>query len=88
MTVETSTQIPDRLYAIIVPHLKVADISAVTPDADLRSLGLDSMQAIELLFAIEDEFGCSIDDSLMNDETFRTPANLWGAMCVSDGAAT
>ncbi|MEU3721291.1 phosphopantetheine-binding protein [Streptomyces sp. NPDC031705] len=45
-------------------------------DADLTQLGLDSMQAMELLFDIEEEAGITVPDSAMNAETFATPASL------------
>lgn len=45
-------------------------------DAGLAKLGLDSMQAMELLFDIEEEAGITVPDSAMNAETFATPSSL------------
>ncbi|MFJ6694922.1 phosphopantetheine-binding protein [Streptomyces sp. NPDC091272] len=45
-------------------------------DANLTQLGLDSMQAMELLFDIEEEAGITVPDSAMNAETFATPSSL------------
>ena len=45
----------DRLRDILVKDYQLAP-EAVTPDAALESLGIDSLGAAELLFNIEDEF--------------------------------
>ncbi|MFJ9406873.1 acyl carrier protein [Streptomyces sp. NPDC101393] len=68
-----------RFTALLRPFLKHPgpDEIALTPDTDLRALGVDSMQAIELLFAIEDTFGISLPDDELNDATFATAGNLW-----------
>ncbi|MGW7463788.1 acyl carrier protein [Streptomyces xantholiticus] len=49
-------------------------------DASLRDLGLSSMQAIEVLFDIEDLYGVSLDDDQLNDTTFSTAEHLWQAV--------
>ena len=88
MTTDSVIDVPDRLYEVIRPYLRSSGGASISPDSDLRSMGLDSMQAIELLFAIEDEFGHSIADSKMTDKTFSTPGNLWSAMRESSGSAS
>jgi acyl carrier protein len=45
----------ERLHAILVKDYKVAP-EALTMDAALESLGLDSLAIAELLWTIEDEF--------------------------------
>jgi len=59
------------------PFLKYAGQQEITAETRLRDLGLDSMQAIELLFAIEDGFGVTLPDALLVDETFETAGRLW-----------
>ncbi|MFE0376907.1 acyl carrier protein [Streptomyces inhibens] len=68
-----------RFTALLRPFLKHSgpDEIALAPDTDLRKLGVDSMQAIELLFAIEDTFGISLPDDELNDATFATAGSLW-----------
>ncbi|MFC4049248.1 phosphopantetheine-binding protein [Actinomadura syzygii] len=61
-------------------HLRYLGSAPLTGDARLRDLGLDSMQAINLLFAIEDAYGVSIPDELLVDETFETGGNLWSVV--------
>jgi acyl carrier protein len=67
------------------PFLRFAGDRPIEEDSDLRQLGLDSMQAIELLFAIEDEFGTTLADDLMTDATFQTAGSLWEALRKSQG---
>ncbi|MEU1662144.1 acyl carrier protein [Streptomyces sparsogenes] len=66
-----------RFTDVLTPYLKFRGDRQIGPDSDLRALGLDSMQAIELLFAIEDTYGVSLPDEAMNDATFATAGSLW-----------
>ncbi len=45
----------DRLRDILVRKYSVA-VDTVTPASTLESLGLDSLDLVELLFEVEDEF--------------------------------
>lgn len=49
----------ERLRAILVKDYPLA-MEAVTPDAALEGLGIDSLGAAELLFNVEDEFAISL----------------------------
>ncbi len=52
----------DKVKEIIVKELKV-DESKVTIDANLADdLGADSLDAVEVIMSIEDEFNITIDD--------------------------
>lgn len=63
---------------VLLPHLKYLEPGeALDPDRPLRDLGLDSMQAVQLLFDIEDHFDRTIDDDDLNEETFATARSLW-----------
>ncbi|MFF8012935.1 phosphopantetheine-binding protein [Streptomyces sp. NPDC007929] len=68
-----------RFTELLRPFLKHAgpEEITITGDTDLRRLGVDSMQAIELLFRLEDTFGIELPDEDMNDTTFATAGNLW-----------
>lgn len=65
---------------ILRPFLKYAGTQEITADSPLRDLGLDSMRAIELLFAIEDEYAVSMPDELLVDSTFETAGVLWSTI--------
>ncbi len=49
----------DRLRTVLLRDYPIKP-SAVTPDAALESLGIDSLGVAELLFNIEDEFKISV----------------------------
>ena len=44
---------------------------------DLLAAGLDSMEAVELLLELEDEFRITLPDEYLVDETFRSTGTLW-----------
>lgn len=76
-----------RFTELLVPFLKFHGDGEILPDSGLRELGLDSMQAIELLFAIEDTYGVALPDSAMNDATFATAGSLWNEVRAALTAA-
>lgn len=70
-----------KLKAIIVTHLKRLDSADQLPeDAELASLGLDSMTAMNLLFDIEDQFSVAFDESLLTPEVFKSCRSLHNAL--------
>jgi acyl carrier protein len=81
--------VDQRFVDVLTPYLRFHDGRPIGPDSDLHTLGLDSMQAIEVLFAIEDTFGVALPDDAMNDTTFATAGNLWkeveAALSSEDG---
>lgn len=59
------SEITDRLRATLAKELK-QDVNMITPEHALRDdLGLNSLDAIELMFKIEEEFDLSIPDEDM-----------------------
>jgi acyl carrier protein len=71
----------DREFlAMLRPYLKYVGDREVQPEASLRELGLDSMNAIELLFALEDRYGIVVPDERLNDATFESPLSLWSVV--------
>jgi acyl carrier protein len=56
----------DMLTAILHRDYGVAR-DALSPDATLVTLGLDSLSVLELMFKIEDGFGVKINDDPPND---------------------
>jgi acyl carrier protein len=76
----TTLIMPDlesRLITLLRPLLRLLPADAALPmDADLGRLGLDSLQSIELLMALEQEFGVTIADEKINVESFTTPGNV------------
>lgn len=57
----------EKVQKIICNELHL-DASKVTADANLKDdLGADSLDAVEIVMCIEDEFGLQIDDSYVSD---------------------
>jgi acyl carrier protein len=48
----------------------------LTPDAELESLGLDSLSVIEFMFNIEDEFHIKLPDERVELKTIRDIASV------------
>lgn len=61
-----------------LPYL--APAAPLSPDDELKALGLDSMKSVDLVFDLEDVLGVMLPDEAMTATTFRTPANLWAAL--------
>ncbi|HJN21081.1 MAG: acyl carrier protein [Alphaproteobacteria bacterium] len=56
------SDVADRVKKIVVEHLGI-DEAKVTGSASLMDdLGADSLDAVELVMAFEEEFGCEIPD--------------------------
>lgn len=51
--------VKDRVYAIIAEQA-VLDVTDVTPESTLESLGIDSLGLVEAIFAIEEAFDISV----------------------------
>jgi acyl carrier protein len=51
--------------------------SELTPDADLRGLGLDSLASVQLLVTLEETYDIAVPDDLLNHSTFASPLSLW-----------
>ena len=71
----------EKLKTCMVEHLKlVKSEDQINDDAELASLGLDSMAATNLMIDIEDVFGITFSDDLLTPETFRTVTTLNSAI--------
>ena len=78
MTLTSSTTA--RLQSLIVRSLNLDDVRPedIEPDAPLfgGGLGLDSVDALELVVAIEKEFGIRVDSHEIGKEAFASAAAL------------
>jgi len=54
-------EIAERTQKVIAKHLRVP-VEKVPLDATFEQLGMDSLDSVNLLFEVEDEFDISIDD--------------------------
>jgi acyl carrier protein len=73
---------------ILRSHLKYLlpgqDLEVYAP---LKSLGLDSMEAVSLMIDIEERFAVLLPDSALTADTFRSAASLWAAIEAARGPA-
>lgn len=53
-----------KIKAIIIEQLSVLDPSDITIDTPFDSLDIDSIDAVEIVMAIEDEFEVEIPDEI------------------------
>lgn len=60
-TGEAMITIQERLKKLFVANFEF-DEAALTPEATMDGLGLDSLDKIEFMFAIEEEFGIKMPD--------------------------
>jgi acyl carrier protein len=56
-----SEELTQRVLKVIATSKRLPP-ETVTVDSDLKALGIDSMDAVEILFALENEFDITIPD--------------------------
>jgi acyl carrier protein len=74
--------VDERLVELLRSFLPLIGTGPLPEEARLRDLGLDSIQAVDLLLGIEDTFQISLPDEVLNDETFTTAGGLWRVIAV------
>lgn len=68
----------DGLEPLLRPLLPLLPADApLTADLDLLRNGLDSLNVVELLAAIEDHYDILLADDEISARTVSTPATLW-----------
>ena len=69
-----SDELTQRVLKCIATSKRIP-LETVTIDSDFQQLGIDSMDAVEILFALENEFDISIpDDEVRTVRTIRQMA--------------
>jgi acyl carrier protein len=70
-----------RYEAVLRPHLPFAEPDrALQSGDDLKDLGLDSMETIQLLLDLESFYGLTFPDELLTADTFTSVGGLWAAV--------
>jgi acyl carrier protein len=59
----------------------------LSPDLGLREFGLDSLGVVDLLMAVESDYGVRLAEDALSLETFATPAALWDVLSRTREAA-
>jgi acyl carrier protein len=71
----------EQFVTILRRHLKyLPPRRHLAADAALGELGLDSLAAVSLILALEDELGITLPDNSLAGDTLRTPATLWAVV--------
>jgi acyl carrier protein len=66
-----SEELIQRVLKVIATSKRIP-LQTVTIESDFQQLGIDSMDAVEILFALENEFDISIpDDDVRNVRNIR-----------------
>jgi len=53
----------DRIKELIAKNIKGIDVSTITNEHTLEDLGADSLDSVEIVLAIEQEFDIEIEDN-------------------------
>lgn len=65
----------EKVRDIISDQLGVADIESITMETSMiKDLGADSLDAVEIIMALEDEFGVSVPDE--EAENFKSIGDI------------
>lgn len=65
----------EKVRDIISDQLGVADIESITTETSMiKDLGADSLDAVEIIMALEDEFGISVPDE--EAENFKSIGDI------------
>jgi acyl carrier protein len=78
-----------KFMSLLRKHLKyLRQDQVLQAEDDLKLLGLDSLAAIDLLLDVEDQYGVTLPDKYLTDNTFSSAGALHSVVqrLVHDGA--
>ena len=76
---------PYAFLADVLSEKYEVDPDAISPEATLTELGLDSLTIVELLFDVEDEFGIEVPEDRATFETLAEAAALVDELVQAKG---
>ena len=76
---------PYAFLADVLSEKYDVDPDAISPEATLTELGLDSLTIVELLFDFEDEFGIEVPEERATFETLAEAAALVDELVQAKG---
>jgi acyl carrier protein len=77
---------PYAFLADVLVEKYEVDRDAISPEASLTELGLDSLTIVELLFDVEDEFEIEVPEERATFETLAEAAALVEELIQAKGA--
>lgn len=82
-----SDEMNQRVLKVIATSKRIP-LDTVTIDGEFQQLGIDSMDAVEILFALENEFDISIpDDAVRNVRNVRQMCDGVGKLVAAKSNA-
>jgi len=64
---------PESIRSILKAHSRIrVPIEEVTDDANLFNAGMTSLASVDVILALEEEFGIEFADHMMHRKTFET----------------
>lgn len=63
-----AASIKQQVFEVIAKHAEI-DITTLKPESTLKELGIDSLEAVEIIFDIEEYFDINLPDRDPNFET-------------------
>ena len=67
----------ERVRGVVAEHGRLAvDVATLADDDDLYRAGLTSHASVNLMLALEDEFGVEFPDHLLRRQTFESVASI------------
>ncbi len=76
---------PYEFLAQVLSEKYDVDPDAISPEATLTELGLDSLTIVELLFDVEDEFGIEVPEERATFQTLAEAAALVDELVQAKG---
>ena len=77
---------PYAFLAQVLSEKYDVDREAISPEATLSELGLDSLTVVEVLFDVEDEFDIEVPEERATFQTFAEAAALVEELVQAKGA--
>ena len=67
----------ELIRSILAEHGRLsADVATLDDDSDVYRVGLTSHASVNLMLALEDEFGVEVPDTMLRKATFQTIASI------------
>jgi len=72
----TTEEVKHKAQSVVLTILPDVGSKDLSDDRDIFSLGLDSINAMSLIFSLQDAFGVNFETSEISFENFRTIADI------------
>lgn len=69
-----------RIATIVQAQIRANGITPEKYDVDLQTLGVDSLNLIQIIIALEEEFGCEIPDSKLFSSELNTINKIYSVL--------